>query len=486
MTIRRRFLASFCLVSVCSAAVLGSCAVTPRPVPDEVLAAPRVSPADIDWDAAGDEAVRVLADYLRVDTVNPPGNETAGAIYLASILEKEGVETEILEFAPGRGSLLARVRGSGKKPPLCLLSHIDVASAEAHEWPEGKGPLSGAVDDGYVWGRGALDMKGLGALETLVVAWLARTRTPLDRDVVLLAVADEEVANGGMRHVVEKHWDRIGCSHVINEGGLGLRGVLFEGQTVFAVSTGEKGLVWTRMIASGATGHGSTPVPGRAPERLLNALDKIRRQKPAPNIAPSVLALLREAGEGRGGTPGYVLARPALIDLLVMDDLLGNPATRATITNTCQVTGFAGQLEPNVVPSEVSATLDCRLLPGMTPAMLLAELKALVDDENVRFEALHVAEANESPWDDELFHSIARHAKAGRSDVVVGPVLSPGFTDSLFLRPMGVRAYGFVPFEITPEEAATMHGKDERVSVENVHRGLKMLFDVVYEVSAAK
>src|SRR5205823_6200396 len=159
---------------------------------------------------------------------------TLGAEYLARILSAEGIESEIVEFAPGRGSLIARLpaSGEGKQKPLCLLSHVDVVPAEADRWPKDTQPFSGAIDkEGTIWGRGALDMKGMGILELMTMIWIHRLKVPLDRELILLAVADEEVDSRGVKEMI-KIWDRIGCSEVVNEGGMGIRNLLFEGQTV--------------------------------------------------------------------------------------------------------------------------------------------------------------------------------------------------------------------------------------------------------------
>jgi acetylornithine deacetylase/succinyl-diaminopimelate desuccinylase-like protein len=461
------------------------CAVTPpltRHAPPDHP--PRLN---IDWNRAGDEAVRVLSDYIRVDTTNPPGNETAGAKFLADILKQEGIPSEIVEFAPGRGSVIARLRATDPdgEQPLCLLSHIDVVTAEAAKWPKDTPPLSGAIKDGMLWGRGTLDMKGLGALELMTMVWLKRLGVPLRRDLVFVAVADEEVNDSGMTFVTEHYWDKLNCGHLINEGGLAVKDALFQGQTLYTISVAEKGILWLRMIASGPSGHGSTPVPGRAPEHLINAINKLNNRRIETWIDPALLTLLREAGDGAGGLSSFVLARPSLINTLVLGRLMANPATRAVITNTCQVTGFAGGLEPNVIPSEVSATIDCRLLPGVKPDDLLAELKKVVADDHIRFEVILGSDSTASPWQDPVFETLARHAVAGRKDVVVGPMLSPGYTDSRYARPLGTRAYGFVPFEVTADEAATMHGEGERVSLQNIRRGLKILLGAVAEIVVA-
>ena len=466
-----------------------SCATTPAP-PTPAPAGVEKYGDGIDWKKAGDETTQVLSGYLQVDTFNPPGNETRGAQYLADLLAKDGITSEVIEFAPGRSNLIARLPATGapKQKPLCLLSHIDVVPAELEAWPKETGPLSGAVDaNGDIWGRGALDMKGMGVVEAMTLVWLKRANVPLNRDVILLAVGDEEVDNLGMKHLVENHWSRLDCAELVNEGGLGVKNLLFEGQTVFAVSVAEKGALWLRMKASGEAGHGSTPVPQRAPTRLIEAMKAISGRQPAPQIHAALYELLRRIGEQKGGVTGFILQRPTLVNWFVTGKLMAKPPTRAGITNTCQVTGFDGKgSAPNVIPSQVAAIIDCRLLPGTTPEQLLAELKELTKDiEGIEFEVSNGDAANESTWEDPFFDALARHAVGTRTDAVAGPVLSPGYTDSLLARPKGTRAYGMVPFEVTQEELATMHGRNERVSKQNLTRGLEVLFRAVVDVSAA-
>jgi len=247
---------------------------------------------------------------------------------------------------------------------------------------------------------------------------------------------------------------------------------------------------WKIGEAVGEPGHGSTPVP-RAPQRLLEALDRIRAWPRPWRVHPSIYQLLAEVGHEAGGVTGYVLERPLLVNWLAIDRFLKEPAASALVTDTVNITGFAGAKEPNVVPSEVSALVDMRLLPGTAPAAVLAELRALVAGiEGVSVEVIDQRPAAESPWDDPVFRALAHHAEAsaradGIARIAVGPVLSPGFTDSILLRERGVRAYGFVPVIVTRAEAATMHGDGERVSKRNVARGLKALLSAVVDVVAA-
>jgi acetylornithine deacetylase/succinyl-diaminopimelate desuccinylase-like protein len=438
----------------------------------------------VDWRIAGDEAVRTLSEYLQVDTINPPGNEDRGVEYLGKQLDELGIPWERIELEPGRASLIARVGGQGTEPPLCLMHHIDVVPAETEQWPEATGPLSGAVSDGFVWGRGALDMKGMGALQLRVLGWLKRLQVPLRRDVVMLAVADEEVDNRGIRQLVTPEiWQRIGCSQLINEGGLGVRDALFEGQAVHAISVAEKGVLWVRMSASGRAGHGSVPVPEEeAPDRLRRAMEALAHHKPQYRVDDSIYELLERVGKQKGGLTGFVLRSKLLVRTLAWNRLRANPTTNATLHDTVHLTGMAGASSPNVVPSTVSAVYDCRLLPGTTPEQHLARLqKRVAGIEGITFEVLHSSVANESPMEDSLYEAIARYAVEGRTDAVAGPLLSPGFTDSIFLRPLGVAAYGYVPFEVDSEVAATMHGHGERVPVDQVSEGLRRLFSIVVD-----
>ncbi|MBK7857019.1 MAG: M20/M25/M40 family metallo-hydrolase [Archangiaceae bacterium] len=438
----------------------------------------------VDWKAAGEETAGLLAEYLKVDTVNPPGNELRGARFLAERLQREGLEAKVVELGAGRANLMVRLAAAAStEKPLCLLSHLDVVSAEDAQWQHA--PLSGEVVDGYVWGRGALDMKGMTAVELMTVLQLKRRAVPLNRDVVLLAVAGEEVDSFGMRAAVASDWP--GCGGVVNEGGIGLKNLLFEGQTVFAISVAEKGALWLRLRAKGNAGHGSVPQPGRAPMELLKGAQALLGREAAPRVHDAMYELLRRAGAQAGGVPGFIMQRPALVDLLVQGKLLSKPTTRAGITDTCQVTGYSGiGTSVNVVPSEVYANVDCRLLPGTSADAMLAELKDRVKDlPYVSLEVVSKLESNGSTWDDPLFDALARNAVRGRTDAIAAPVLSTGYTDSLLARPLGARAYGFIPFEISQEELATMHGKDERVSVANLQRGAEVLFRAVVDVAGS-
>ncbi|MEZ4321076.1 MAG: M20/M25/M40 family metallo-hydrolase [Myxococcota bacterium] len=438
----------------------------------------------VDWARAEDETVRWLADYLAVDTVAPPGNEMDGVRYLTAILDAEGIGHTVIDHGDNRGSLIARLpatRPVEGAAPLCLLSHIDVVPSERENWTVE--PLSGEIRDGQVYGRGALDMKGMGIVELGAMVHLKRLGVPLERDLVLLAVADEEVHGLGMKALVNDHWSEIGCSHMINEGGLGIRDALLEGQTLHAISVAEKGTLWTRMIASGNAGHGSTVTEEEAPARLLEAMALLERKyRPKYRIDPAFYELFDHAGRQRGGFTGSVLRSPFLVRLLVKSKLKRIPTTRAAMSNTLHLTGMGGASSVNVVPSEVWAQYDSRLMPGTSPEELLAELQHLTRKlEHIRWEVVDQEPANGSPWDDPFYDAIEHYAAEGRPEAAAGPILSVGFTDSIFARPLGVHAYGYVPFEVSAEEAETMHGHDERVSIDNLREGTRRMLSILLD-----
>lgn len=456
---------------------LAAWAAEPLETPARVAAARDA----VDWAVAGEQAAAHLSEYIRVDTTNPPGHERRGVDWIAGILASEGIPSEIVDHGDDRASLIARLPGNGSGSPLCLLSHVDVVTAEPASWT--RPPLSGDVADGYVWGRGALDMKGMGIVELETVLWLKRNAVPLARDVVLLAVADEEVDGIGMKALVAQ-WDRIGCSHLINEGGLGLEGALFDGQVLHAVSVAEKGIAWLKVTATGMPGHGSVPDPRvEAPARLLAAMEAVDRgYRARPHVDPAMRELLRNAGRERGGIVRTILGSRVLTGLFVRPRLMGDPTTRAAITDTVHLTGMAGANMPNVVPGAVWALYDCRLLPGTTPAAMVERIERLVRDvPGITVELLDGFESNRSPVDDPLYARIAHYAVEDRPGHVAGPLLSVGFTDSLYARPLGVHAYGYVPFVVDAIQADTMHGNDERVSVENLREGTRRLYSIVVD-----
>jgi acetylornithine deacetylase/succinyl-diaminopimelate desuccinylase-like protein len=437
-----------------------------------------------------EEVTSLLSNLIRIDTTNPPGNETEAAKYLAQDLANEGFKCELFESAPGRGSVAARLKGTGEKPSLLLLSHLDVVAANPKEWSVD--PFSGVVKDGFVWGRGALDMKGMTAIEVITLKLLKRNSVKLRGDVMLAATADEEKGGkAGVDYLLRHHSQEILAPFVLNEGG-GLA-IPTQKKNIYTVQTAEKGILWLRIRAKGTPGHGSTPdVADNAIARMSRVIEKLGSYHPPIVLVPTVRRFLNEvAREDVNLQPSLsrLLANPeqgdkALDELAVTEKLLAaeiRPRIRITIAPTI----IHGGIKENVIPSECEATFDCRMLPGQTTDQTLALIKELLKDvgiENLTFEPIQVNEPSESPVETPLYDVITTVLREFEPDCGVTPVLMTGGTDSRFFRERGSVCYGFHPMRPeAPSEKIIKreHGIDERISVENLVFGTSVLYEVV-------
>jgi acetylornithine deacetylase/succinyl-diaminopimelate desuccinylase-like protein len=436
----------------------------------------KLAPLPIDWEEIEQEATDLLQRYLRIDTTNPPGGEEAGAQLLAAALRRDGFDPIFYDAGDGRVSLSARrpgTNGSSTKP-LVLLSHIDVVPADAAYWRED--PFSGALKDGVLWGRGALDMKGMGVMELLAFLLLERHGVAHKRDVVFLAVADEEEGGAyGMRWLEERHPELLRADGVINEGAFGFGELLGKRGLIFAVAPTEKAPCWLRLTVKGRPGHGSVPHGDNSAVRLTRALARICDAKQPVKLRPemeSTLATLVEAGvvpEGLDVRDPGVLAAVAE----------GNDLLRALLTNTVSLTTFNSGKKHNVIPADAAATLDCRLLPGEDTDAFVQGLRQLIDDDKVELSTVYSAPPLVSEVRTELVEHIEATIEAETDGGVVMPMISPGFTDSRIYRRHGVPAVGYTPVLITTEEVGTVHGHDERISTANLQLGTRLLLDTI-------
>lgn len=419
------------------------------------------------------KAVQRLSDYLQIDTINPPGNESRGVAFLAKILHEAGIAYETGESAPGRGNLWAVLKG-GEKPGIMLLNHIDVVPAVRSFWSTE--PLSGEVRDGYLYGRGAIDMKGLAIAQLEAFLALARSDKPLNRDVWFVATADEEAGGAlGAGWLLETHADKfVNVGYVLNEGGAGRQ---FGEQVVVMVEITQKVPLWLRITAFGRPGHGSAPQPETSVTRLVRATQRIADTKFPPRLIPEVEAMLEAVAPFQKDERKAQFANPAASikdpDFMLRTQL-EDPGTHALLRNTCSITRLEGSSKINVVPPQASAELDCRLLPDQDPQAFIADLTAIVSDENVQIETLMSFTPAISRIGNEVYRAIEAESQAAFSAQVI-PTVSGGFTDSHFFRDRGMTAYGYSPFVFVPEEMRGVHGNNERVSIENVVRGAEVL-----------
>jgi acetylornithine deacetylase/succinyl-diaminopimelate desuccinylase-like protein len=436
------------------------------------------------------EVTRLLCDLIRFDTTNPPGNETVAAEFLARDLGEEGFNCEVFESAPGRGSVVTRLKGDGNGPSLLLLSHLDVVAADPREWTVP--PFSGVVKDGFVWGRGALDMKSLTAIEIMVLKLLKRRGVRLRGDIVLAATADEEKGGeAGAEWLVKNCPGKVCADYVINEFGGPAMPV--GGKNLFPVQTAEKGVLWLRIRARGSPGHGSKPGSAdnavmricRVVERLGNYRDKVVL---VPIVRKYLAALAREDVRVRDLLM-RLLEEPACADAVLdelsqMDGFLAEDV-RAMARMTVAPTMMHGGVKENVIPSECEAVFDCRVLPGQSSEEALELTKRLLMDvglDKLEFEVIHAAEPSESPVDTPLYQRIVEVLGELDLGCSVTPFLLTGSTDSRFFRKQGSVCYGFQPFLADMgygEMWRTVHGVDERISVKNLVFGTSVLYNVV-------
>jgi len=435
-----------------------------------------------------DEVTTLLSDLIRINTTNPPGNETAAAKFLAKALEAEELKCEVLESSKGRGNVLTRIKGSGEKPSLLLLSHLDVVPATPKEWS--LDPFSGSVKEGYVWGRGSLDCKSLVAIETLVMKLLARNEVKLKGDVIFAATADEEMGGGaGVGWLVENCPEKIRADYVINEGG-GFS-IPINGKHVFTVQTAEKGIVWMKIKAHGRPGHGS--IPGVADNAVLRMAEVARRlgtHRSKIKVVPTVKHMITELSKERG-----VIARrlsSLMTSPLFADRILDRMAKkekgmaeffRALMRTTIAPTMIHGGIKENIIPSECEGVFDCRILPGQTKETLLREVKEVLKDiENLEFEYIKADEPSESPFSTALYRQVGETLREFLPDCSVVPFMMTGGTDSRYLRRLDSVCYGFQPLktDVSMDELLKMtHGIDERISVENLIFGTSVLYRLV-------
>jgi acetylornithine deacetylase/succinyl-diaminopimelate desuccinylase-like protein len=433
-----------------------------------------------------DLAFTWMQQYLRVDTTNPPGNEMRAVAFYKKILDAEGIDNRTFEIAPGRGDLWARLprTTTQARRPILLLNHMDVVTSDASHWRVP--PFSGEVRDGYIWGRGAQDMKDEGLAQLVVMVMLKREKVALDRDVIFLAVADEEANGSGTDWFIKNQRDLLGnAEFLINEGGENL---LEDGKVKYiGVDVGEKTSYWLHVVAHGRPGHGSRPNPDSAPDRLVRALDKIIAYRTPLRVLPVVDEFLRDMApyEPPDRAAYYRNIRKAIEDKKFQEQVERDESLNFLLRDTISLTMLGGSGQTNVIPPEAWANLDVRILPGGDPKAVAEDLRKLVNDPNVTIEPLEpeFRVANYSGTDNVLWGAIKDVSAKYFPKTPVVPHITSGYTENQRYRPLGIIAYGFSPYAATEEEGNTEHGNDERIRVDEVRRGPKILFDVVARVA---
>ncbi|MCS7283232.1 MAG: M20/M25/M40 family metallo-hydrolase [Anaerolineae bacterium] len=440
----------------------------------------------IPWDETIAETLRHLQALIRIPTVNPPGNEKPAAEYLADVLAAEGYDPVVLESAPGRGNVVARYRGSGEAPPLLLLSHLDVVPVEPEKWEHD--PFGGEVIDGYVWGRGALDMKFATAMQLTTMLLLARQKLPLKRDVVFAATADEEAGGRyGIGYLIDHHLEKIRAEYALTEfGGFPLN---VGGKRIYLCQTAEKGICWVRMRARGAPGHGSVPHQDNAVVKLAEAVAKLGRSDLPFHRTDAVAGMVEGMAAALGGLRGTVLRgilNPTLSSLILHWAIRDPQQVRyfhALLHNTVSPTVLRAGSKTNVIPSEAEAELDGRILPGQDLDSFLAEVRAVVG-EGFEFEPILVAPPVATDHRTPLFAVMAEGLRRHDPEAMaIVPMMVTGGTDAKHLARAGIPCYGFTPVQLPPEMnfMQMIHGHNERIPVDGLAFGVRVLYEVVVE-----
>jgi acetylornithine deacetylase/succinyl-diaminopimelate desuccinylase-like protein len=422
-----------------------------------------------------DEAVRLLSQYVAIDTSNPPGDTRKAADFLASVLDREGIPVTRYESAPGKAIIYARLKATISPPAgkaILLMHHMDVVPADRSQWKTN--PFEPTIRGNELWARGAMDMKGQGVAQLLAFLRLKRERVPLTRDVILLAEPDEEVGGAlGARWMIANHYAELDPEYVLDEGGFGSRDLFAPGKLVYGISVAEKKIVWLKLRVEGVAGHGSQPNDQNPNDRLVRALARLLAEsdveRPAPQSSrePSVFEVM----QAKVGT--------------FAPNKFTNAIQRSTIALTWFRSGVGDPPKINVIPWVAEAGLDCRVLPGTTRDQWIADVKRRLGDPTIAVELINesddpIVTSSDAP----LFRHLEAAIKRRHSDAIVTPMLIPYGTDSNAFRPKGVKSFGLFPAILSGDTVASMHGDAERVPLDGVSEAAEILFEALRDTLA--
>ncbi|MBD0337869.1 MAG: M20/M25/M40 family metallo-hydrolase [Thermoleophilia bacterium] len=428
--------------------------------------------------------VELLQRLIRFDTTNPPGDEAECVAFVRGLLDEAGIESELHERTAGRPNLVARLRGGGSKPGLMLYGHVDVVTARGQDWRHP--PFAGELADGFVWGRGALDMKG--GVAMLVQAFLRAKDLPLAGDVVLTILADEE--NGGFdgaRFLVEERAELFaGVTHALGE--FGAFTLPLGGRRFYPIQVTEKQRCLVRARVRGSGGHGSVPVRGRTPGRLGDVLRALDRRQPPIHVTPVARAFLEglAAHLPRSQAIGVrALLRPALAERLLPRLGPRFAGVGAMLRNTATATVVRAGEQDNVIPAEAELTLDGRVLPGLGPDELVRELRELLGDDV----ELEIVWFDELPGDPDLTHfaTLADVLRGFDPEGIPVPLMQVGVTDGRLFARLGIQTYGFLPMRLPDDLVLTelIHAADERIPADTLEDGAAAIHEAVRRISCA-
>lgn len=436
------------------------------------------------------ETIAVLQRLIQFDTTNPPGNELPLAKWIHETFTAEGIESEVLVSAPNRGTVIARIKGEGIVKPVMLLAHMDVVGVERDKWSHD--PFGGVVEDGYLYGRGAIDDKGMLAANVMAMLVIHRDvvakRLKLERDVLFVATSDEEAGGAaGLQWLVEHRRDLLDAEYAINEGGR--TRVLPDGKRYLAIQIAEKVSHTVTITARGPAGHAAIPREGNAIFALASALAKLAHYSEPISLMEVTRRFFGELAtiwtDDRQSAAMRAMASGSDQEISEAGALLStNPVFNAVLRNTISPTFLGGGVRGNVIPAEVSVGLNVRTLPGHSIEDIVSRIKRVVAAENVEISSsTGGVEGPASDPDSPMFAALARTAKELDPEIAVVPYLGTGATESAQLRSLGIKAYGILPFPMVPADEERMHGHDERVPIASLHFGTRLISESVRRVA---
>jgi acetylornithine deacetylase/succinyl-diaminopimelate desuccinylase-like protein len=479
----RAIAASFLLacIATSSSALAASpiAATTPNLLPAESRGVSQAPPPQpINWDRVTQEATDLLSKYIQINTTNPPGNEIEAARMLKEKFLTDGIPATTWEPQHGRGIVAARLRGIGKHTKsIILLSHMDVVPANPKEWEVP--PFSGTVKDGKIWGRGSIDDKGPGVIELMAMLAIKRAGILLNRDVLFVATGDEEAGGRGGAGWFVDHEATVfsDAGYLLNEGG-GIRALSDNKRKAYVVSVTEKTPLWIRLTASGPAGHASDPPAETAVTRLVRALDKLSEYNTPIRVIGPVQDYYHTMAELDHGPKQLLDLSAALKSPAYLKTFLDDPAQNAHVRDTITPTVLSASDKTNVISQTAFAEIDCRLLPGSDPKAVIDDIKKVIGDDTIKLDVILNFPPISSPSRSPLMSAIETLAR-NRDQAAVVPSMVIGFTDSHYFRQKKIVSYGFIPVEVLPAEAKSVHGINERIGVKELADGIQRMVQLL-------
>jgi acetylornithine deacetylase/succinyl-diaminopimelate desuccinylase-like protein len=437
----------------------------------------------IDWAKAQDEAVGILQDLIRLDTSNPPGREILAAQQLKRIFDESGIESSVYESAPGRGNIVARLRGDGSKRPVLLLGHLDVVGVERDHWTVD--PFGGEIKGGRLYGRGAADMKSLVAAEVMTLLLFKRSAIPLHRDLIFAGVADEESSSEyGIQYLILKHWPEIEAEFSFNEGGR-IESSPRTGKVDWVgIQTTEKRPYNLRIIARGTSAHASLETPDNPIHTLAQALARLSEYQPPLKLNETTRKYVEEIGQLEH-LPGDWYKESHKVRSGGWPDAHGEGTVQslalyATLHDTLSPTVLAGGYRSNVIPAEAEVNLNCRLLPDTDIGEFIEAIRKVIHEEKVeiKYQSDSRPRTSPTPYTTAAFRAYEGVVKKTLGEAIpLIPIMGTGATDSSFLRARGMASYGIDPF--VEDHPSNAHGNDESISLKGYRDGVMFLFEVI-------